>query len=133
MIEMTYCAPMRIPGALRVAVRRVKQALRRDFPPGVVLAVRGLSGTTVGAVLAYHGYPVVYVRKPGTNPASHGHVLAEGPRTALTARVRYVIVDDFSSTGATMRAIEKAMPGRCLGAVLYAGDWSRHCLTLLYK
>lgn len=82
------------------------------------LAFRGMSGCLYAAPLAYKlGKPTIMVRK--IDQLSHAGSLTEGPRNAK----RYIIVDDFISSGDTMAAIIEAVQkfapeAECLGILL---------------
>lgn len=88
-------------------------------------AFRGMSGALVAPLLAYQtNKTMLMVRKPkvedSTESSDHSEYRVEGD---LAAR-RYIIVDDFICSGATMRAtieeISKAAPNaKCLGILLY--------------
>lgn len=84
------------------------------------IAVRGMSGATVGAIIAHAlGKDLILVRKPEVGPGSeesHTRRKVEGPlnRTPLA---RYLIVDDFEVTGTTITAIKE----RIGESAIYAG------------
>lgn len=84
------------------------------------IAYRGNSGALVApAVAARMGKRLIMSRKPGENSHSSSHI--EGPKWAL----RYVIVDDFVSTGRTINTIVDDVAGGlnvgsvCVGLVEY--------------
>jgi adenine/guanine phosphoribosyltransferase-like PRPP-binding protein len=67
------------------------------------IAFRGMSGCLFAAPLALRlGKSLLMVRKPNQ---SHTYRIVEGDKLART----YIIVDDFISTGETMREIVKAL------------------------
>jgi adenine/guanine phosphoribosyltransferase-like PRPP-binding protein len=69
-------------------------------------AFRGISGALITPTLALlMDKELCAVRKPKTDENSHGFFNVEGNRGAQ----RFVIVDDFISTGATVLAILKEM------------------------
>lgn len=68
------------------------------------IAVRGVSGMMVGVPLSLElGKPLVVVRKP--DERAHSSMLANGQNLGSS----YIIVDDFKSTGDTMRAVRKGI------------------------
>ena len=82
-----------------IVARVVKELRDVDFD---ALAVRGVSGLILAPIVAYllDKY-VIVVRKPSVN--SHASESVESPITAG----KYVIFDDFVSSGATARAIKE--------------------------
>lgn len=112
---------------------------RRDRFDGIV--VRGVSGMLVGTIVAYKmKVPLLIVRK---KDGSHSKMSIEGSDRIS----RYVIIDDFIDSGATMRKIIKEV-GRfnkaaLSGIVLYSStpdmvhdDFSKkhHCwIKQVYK
>lgn len=88
-----------------------------------VVACRGVSGATMAAVVAYKLHKdLCIVRKP--NDGSHSSYTVEGPTG------RYVIVDDFISTGATVKEIVKQITrvdphAECLGVICYGKHYWR--------
>lgn len=104
--------------SMKVYVSFVTKTLRR-FPRSVGLVFRGVSGMVVGIRAAdktKRHYAIV--RKSKNN--NHSSRLVEGFRPK-----KYIIVDDFICSGATVRAIVKAMDnetcGKCVGVILYNG------------
>lgn len=91
-------------------IKRLREELQFD-----AIAFRGSSGCAlaypVGAALEI---PLIYVRKP--EECSHGR-----PQEGFDGAVRtYIIIDDFISTGKTVRTImETLQPAQCLGIVTY--------------
>jgi adenine/guanine phosphoribosyltransferase-like PRPP-binding protein len=72
------------------------------------IAFRGMSGCLFAAPLAYAlGKPMILVRKKCKcgKAQSHSNMNVEGDRAALT----YIIVDDFTCSGNTVREIHKAI------------------------
>jgi len=91
---------------------KIKQ-LRREGHSIGALAFRGQSGAAIAYALKYEmGIPVICVRKNshdthGFNVEHPGHDIKN-----------YLIVDDFISSGATVRAIMKALPyHNCVGMI----------------
>lgn len=93
---------------------------RREFK---FLVATGMSGVIVGSPLALRvNRPLVVIRKPTDDSHQHSPVVnrndAEGP---------YVIIDDFISSGATLRRIHTVMEEECwfaryAGTYLYSDD-----------
>lgn len=108
-----YCSPARFANLVKRVVRNVRK-LKRKLPFEAI----AFSGTS-GAALAYPlsvalKIPVICVRKP--NERSHGQDV-EGPVMQLG---RYLIVDDFVSTGKTVRHVAKRLRGATLvGVAVY--------------
>lgn len=111
-----------------------RDRLRKNIPQAVkilkahkfdAIAFRGLSGTLVGPLLAYLlNKTVLAVRKPHElkRSNSHGYYQVEGD----IAAGKYVIVDDFVSSGDTVREIiieihESAPRAICIGVLLIGG------------
>lgn len=110
------------PAERRRAVERTRHRLC-ELPPFDAIAFTGLSGSVIaGAVgLAMDKY-LYCVRKDGEN--RHSGYQCEGPGTGL----RYVIIDDFISTGSTLRRIRNMVSAhtdnaaQCVGAYLWRDD-----------
>jgi phosphoribosylpyrophosphate synthetase len=86
------------------------------------IVVRGVSGLVFGSMLAHTmGKGLTVVRKP--NDSSHSPHLVEGllPESPYD---KWLIVDDFISTGATIYSIVKAMDFRpgWIGIYLFSQD-----------
>lgn len=84
------------------------------------IAVRGTSGVSLGAVTAYMlNKGLCIVRKPNEN--RHSDYDIEGP-----IGDRYVIVDDFISTGETVKTIvaslKEVSSAECVGVICYATE-----------
>lgn len=85
------------------------------------IAFRGVSGALVAPLLAYTmDKPLIVVRKPQAVESRHAQLEVEGDCNAQ----RYLIVDDFCSTGKTVAAIlegvyEFAAQARCIGGLFY--------------
>lgn len=90
------------------------------------IAFRGMSGCLLAAPLAYlTGKTLIMVRKP---EQSHTSLIVEGDKAAKT----YVIVDDFISSGQTVKIIvqevTKFSDAKCIGT-LTAGNvyrWAKN-------
>lgn len=100
------------------------------------IAFRGGSGAITMALAVPLGIPMLFVRKDASHAYTNvegkfpGHELRQG-----VGRGRYVVVDDFVSSGATLRAVREALGPRakCVAVALYnassiggyAGDVTR--------
>lgn len=98
---------------LAKTARQAACILRRfDFD---TIAFRGMSGALIAPILALRlNKSLIMVRKPNDN--THSELLVEGDKAAK----RYIIVDDFQSSGATASTIkfhiERFAPqAECLG------------------
>jgi orotate phosphoribosyltransferase-like protein len=117
-----------------IAPKMVKLRAKLKFD---VMAFRGFSGASIAYPLSYvTGIPVLLVRKTSTSGRliddSHGYVLESDSSVDIN---KYVIIDDFISSGHTCRQIVKtidenltrthSIPGvklklpKCVGIVLY--------------
>lgn len=91
---------------------------------------RGMSGVCMGNVIAYAlGRPFAIVRKDEDIESSHSWMRVEYPRVSAfeTIAWRYVIVDDFISSGATVRTIvtemkEHCPKAQCVGVFVYDSE-----------
>lgn len=89
---------------------------RRDVFDGI--AVRGVSGMVIGSAVAYKmRLPLLIVRKKDGN---HSTMKVEGDESIK----RYVIIDDFIGTGATVEEIVKKIEefngAKPIGTTLYS-------------
>ena len=96
------------------------------------IAVRGMSGATIGAILADRLDKDLYlVRKGNEVESSHSSYKVEGP----DGPIDYIIVDDFVATGATIEAVlldmTKYFPhAKCVGLYLWRdAEFNDHYLT----
>lgn len=120
------------PRKLKERIDRVAKALlklRKNEVSFNAIAFRGSSGASVAyAVSAKTGIPLAYVRKE----RNHNGDKVEGTDNNVR---NYIILDDFISSGDTVRLIAKAMTSkaedlwyldqpRCVGIALY-NDKSR--------
>lgn len=103
---------------LRKNVYKIVNLLRgKEFD---AIAFRGMSGATIAPSVALAlNKSLIMVRKP--KDGSHSDMRVEGDRTART----YVIIDDFQSTGETVRAIVEDVHNwspdmLCIGAAFVA-------------
>lgn len=89
----------------------------KSIKPDVVM-VTGTSGLIVApAIEAKTGIPFGYVRKP--EDGSHSRSLVEG--AIPEENDRWLVVDDFLGTGATItRIINQVQHGKCLGVFFYS-------------
>lgn len=112
---VSYIEPFLIPGELRKHIRMAKTALKHWEPEYDAIAFRGMSGALIAPPVARElNKSLIMVRKPGED--SHSPFDVEGDHRAR----RYIIVDDFISSGRTaytiLRAIKKFSPkAECLG------------------
>jgi hypothetical protein len=108
------------PNLLRTINATIKACSQVEFE---AVAYRGMSGSLVApAVAAFMGKDLIMVRKTdGPDSGSHSDYRTEGRRDAI----RYVIVDDFISSGSTVAAILEQIytdlnyQSRCVGIVEY--------------
>lgn len=121
-----YGSPLRWKATVNVTLEALQEVLAHSFPPVDAIAFRGSSGAAMGYTLAYlSGVPPLYIRKP--KEKSHGSV-TEGPEGPVR---RYVIVDDFSSSGETLKTILGACyPAQCAAILLYARNGNRELVEL---
>lgn len=96
-----------------VKVQTIAKALARTIPDALkafhadCIVVHGNSGVSAGfAALAHIDFPIVLVRKRGEN--THGGPV-EGVRG--TPMRRYILLDDFISSGNTVRSVEQILAG----------------------
>jgi hypoxanthine phosphoribosyltransferase len=111
------------PNRRREKVARAVAILRhKQFD---AIAIRGNSGAIIGGAIATAlNKPIILVRKDKWKEESHHSMMhVEGPLN-WSPLARYVIVDDFVSSGATFRKIQDAIAGRaeCVGAYLYRDE-----------
>lgn len=98
------------------ALRWLGQVMREidKETPFDAVAVTGLSGLLMGPVVADRlGKGIIVVRKEGEKNHS-------GYAIESSVSGKYVIVDDFISTGATIRRIVDNVGEGCVGICLYA-------------
>jgi orotate phosphoribosyltransferase len=111
--------PQRRADKIKAAVEAL-QSIEFD-----AIAVRGMSGAIIGGAIAHAlGKPIILVRKHKYNEESHHSCMqVEGP-LHWNPRARYVIVDDFVSSGLTFRRIQAEIDGaaECVGAYLYRDE-----------
>ena len=98
-------------------VAKARRRLRRERFD--TIAVRGVSGISIGAILAHGLKKELAVVRKEMNPL-HTDNVVESPQ----AVVRYVIVDDFSSSGETLYHITRNMRtshpnALCVGLLQY--------------
>lgn len=106
MIRTEYLRKVFNPEELKSAVSRATDRLAcLDYD---AIAVRGNSGTLFGGALSYEtGKHLILVRKPGDS--SHSMYPVEGLIAGDKGYLRYIIVDDFIASGATVSEIKKAV------------------------
>lgn len=116
------------------ALRRkaVADTCRRvlDLPAFDAIAFTGLSGSVVAGAVALTMDKYLYcVRKK--NESKHSDHEVEGPSTGL----RYIIIDDFISSGATVQRIMEMVrihtdgAAVCVGAYLWRDDYLKNDLS----
>lgn len=114
----------------RIATETVKIARKVNAE---LIVVRGLSGILVAAAAgSEYGVPFAIVRKPGESThASSGLEISYNDSDCSDddKYANWIIVDDFISSGATMKAIfeevennARRIKGKCVGIVLYNGS-----------
>ena len=95
----------------------------------------GLSGTMpLVSVRQATGLPTMALRKPGVS--SHGGSYICVPHLSSYKPIRYVILDDFTESGETIRGLieemRKMFPAwKCAGAIFYDNTASRPFLEAL--
>ena len=105
------------------AIKRITKILRR-FPRTVGIACTGISGITLGTLVAHQTKRELIVVRKGESTHSMFKVEGYTPE-------QYVIVDDFMDSGHTIRRITQEMrtrhiyaepkPSECVGVILYNG------------
>lgn len=102
--------------------RKLVQRLHRDFDKVIgmcdadAIVVHGTSGTAVAfALQMLRSYPLVMLRKPGES--SHGSTV-EGN---IHRFHRYVFLDDFISSGTTLRHVRDSLCGAELAGIWLHG------------
>jgi len=112
----------RIKGALEV----IKFREKHHGDTFDAIAYRGASGAIIASIIAHQlKKPLILVRKP-EDTKGHSPYSLEGPKSVK----RYLIVDDFMSSGKTYEAIREAIrsehpQAECLGMleVTYCENW----------
>lgn len=101
------------PSMRKKTISRAKSRIKKYFPPFDFVAVRGVSGVLVGIPIADHfKKPLCIIRK---EDGSHSSKPIEGCNEG-----RYIIVDDFISTGTTIQKIKENLPScKLIGIYLY--------------
>lgn len=106
----------KLDDALKKAVKRIK---KKDFPKFDAIAFRGYSGALFASALALKlKKDLILIRK---SENAHSWKAVEGANKSK----RYIIIDDFISSGETVRAcLDKvtkfATKAKCVGIFLYA-------------
>lgn len=119
-VSSDYLQEVLTPASLKKLVKAAVPLLKKyDFD---AIAFRGISGALVAPILAFQlNKTLLVVRKPKeSGEASHCSARVEGDLNTL----RYIIIDDFQSSGRTVDAIITevhafAPEARCLGALFY--------------
>lgn len=105
----------------RELIAMLTEALQPHLDKFDTFAFRGASGSLIAPVLAYlFNKKMVLIRKPYSEEQSHSTALAEGHENVSS----YMIVDDFLSSGATVKAICEGMrqhkpDAQCYGMLSY--------------
>ncbi len=118
LISSAYLRAPLNPRKLDKFLKAAKEVLKAcDFD---AIAFRGMSGALVAPLLAHKLHKtLIMVRKE--NDSTHAMRLVEGDRAAE----RYLIVDDFMSSGNTVRMIAQCIhswmngEAKCAGVMLY--------------
>lgn len=111
----TWIRPLVDPVKRRDAVARTRVRLC-DLGPFDAIAFTGLSGSVIAGAVALAMDKYLYcVRKSEEN--RHSDHVVEGPYTGL----RYVIIDDFISTGSTIRRIRDMVATHTDNAAVLVG------------
>jgi len=119
------------PGNLAGFVEHALDALTPHASEFDSIAVRGVSGVIVGAPVAVLlGKPLIIVRKD--DELSHAHNNAHRVSNGRFAGRRYLILDDFTITGATIQEIEAQMtahtPAQAAAWYLYGNDSAQYTI-----
>jgi hypothetical protein len=107
------------PNVVKNTLVKLRHVL--DTTNAQAIAVRGTSGLCIAfAARMIDNLPFVMVRKEENN-LHHGLPIESLTGNSLNFR-RYIFLDDFISSGSTMRAVETALlDAECVAAVLYDG------------
>lgn len=118
----SWIRPLVDPAKRRQAVARTRVRLS-ELPEFDAIAFTGLSGSVIaGAVASAMDKYLYCVRKEGES--KHSAYVVEGPETGL----RYIIIDDFISSGSTVRRVMEKVAAhtdnqaKCVGAYLWRDD-----------
>lgn len=119
------------PSDLAGAVEKAVDTLTPHATEFDSIAVRGVSGVIVGApVSILMGKPLIIVRKD--DELSHAHNNARRVSNGRLAGRRYLVLDDFIITGATIREIEDQMtahtPAQAAAWYLYGSDSAQYTI-----
>jgi orotate phosphoribosyltransferase len=117
-----WIKPLVDPAKRRTVLKRTRVRIA-DLGAFDAIAFTGLSGSIIAGAVALSMDKYLYcVRK--SNESRHSDHVVEGPATGL----RYVILDDFISTGATIERIIEMVSAHtegkaeCVGAYLWRDD-----------
>ena len=118
--------PRKLKATIAWCVRAILLLQRRGVKFDT-LAFTGTSGAAVGfAVAAILGIPLTFVRKP-TSGVSAAHF--DGELEGRLDTKTFIFIDDFVSSGATFKRVQKKMGrSKCVGVVLYAGTNKSYAL-----
>jgi hypothetical protein len=106
-ITADYLYPLFHPDRLPWIIANAAKALKKDADQFEAIAFSGYSGALVAPqICAKLGKYPILVRKPKTEVGHHSYSRVEG---LDGTGIRYIIVDDFVCSGATVRTIIEQM------------------------
>ena len=116
--SQTLDTPKRLKRICNRTIRNLKKAIASGSVPDFdAVACTGVSGMLIAPSIAMRlGVQLIVVRK--TLGATHATELAEGEPIRS---YRYLLVDDFSCTGATIRNVDEKLHGTHVGSWFYSG------------
>lgn len=119
-IQSSYLDNVFSPAQLKYTVKACVSTLHKFKVQFEAVAFRGMSGAIVAPMVAVKmNKPLILIRKPGDG--SHSSYRVEG----YTIPCKYIIVDDFISSGRTIEAIHQAInekslePFTCVAVLAY--------------
>lgn len=120
LIQSSYLNKVLEGDKLNERVMKAKNILRQTKVKFDAIAFRGMSGAIFAANLATKmKKTLLIVRKPKQEEPSHAYAVVEGDRHSK----KYIIVDDFVSTGNTLSTIvgevKKFTDSQCVGVYCY--------------
>lgn len=110
--------------AAMLLAKEIRAVVKRGELEFDAFACIGVSGLGMASILADKlNKDLIVVRKSGED--SHSYLKVEGPEAHQNG-MRYLFVDDFTSSGATFRTVlqalnkhEDGLAHKCMGSVLY--------------
>ncbi len=129
-----WLRPVYDPEKLRDTVYRISCEIRELPTKPKFIAVRGVSGVSIGAAVSYYtSIPLVVVRKDSEQTHSNGTV-----QGLYELCGDYVIVDDLIDSGATVRAIARELKedngaNNLLAIILYSDPNQLTVISVLEK